>query len=200
MKTYVREKEAEWLSQAMDGDDQAFSRLVEAYQAPVYNLCYRMVGEAAEAEDAAQETFLKAYKALDRYDPDKKYINWILAIASNHCIDRLRKRRMKLVSIDEAVPIEDPYSPRPETALLARERQQAVQALLVKINPVDRAAVVLRYWHDMSYDEIAINLDVSVSAVKSRLHRARKQLALAWQESGTENAVIRGREHEASVV
>jgi len=83
----VLEEEKRWLLQARNGDEEAFSRIVEAYQRPVYNLCYRMLGDRMLAEDAAQETFLRAYLGLKRYDPKRAFINWLLSIASNHCID-----------------------------------------------------------------------------------------------------------------
>ena len=75
------QEEAQWLAAARRGDRNAFSKLVQAYQIPVYNLTYRMLGNAQEAEDAAQETFLRAYKRLNTYEPDKKFSNWVLSIA-----------------------------------------------------------------------------------------------------------------------
>jgi len=96
--------EKQWLNRAKQGDEEAFARIIERYQVPVYNLCYRLLSDPYEAEDAAQETFLKAYRSLSRYDMNKKFINWVLTIASNHCVDRLRRRRLKLVSLDEMVP------------------------------------------------------------------------------------------------
>ena len=81
-----------WIVRARRGDDEAFSRLVEAYQRPVFSVCYRMLGDAAEAEDAAQETFIRAYTCIDSYDPSRKFSSWLLAIASHYCIDLLRRR------------------------------------------------------------------------------------------------------------
>ena len=77
-------READWIKRARQGDDDAFAMVVEAYQGPVFNLCYRMLGDSFEAEDAAQEVFLKAYRNLGRFDPERKFVNWILSIASNH--------------------------------------------------------------------------------------------------------------------
>lgn len=177
----MQDVETQWLINARSGDAQAFGRLVDAYQTPVYNLCYRMLGDHYEAEDAAQEVFLRAYNAMDRYDPGRPFSTWILSIAAHHCIDRIRKRRMKTISIDE-----HPYrqltdhSPQPETALNNRERQEEVRTLLDSLSADDRAAVVMRYWYDFSYEEIAAALSLSVSAVKSRLHRARRTLAERW--------------------
>ena len=93
------EDEKRWLQEARAGDEEAFSRIVEAYQRPVFNLCYRMLGERTLAEDAAQETFLRAFLGLKRYDPKRPFITWLLSIASHHCIDRLRRRRLRLVPL-----------------------------------------------------------------------------------------------------
>jgi RNA polymerase sigma-70 factor (ECF subfamily) len=93
--------EKTWIIQAQHGNDDAFTNLVETYQKPVYNLCYRMLGESEAAEDAAQETFLKAYQNLSRYDRERSFATWLLSIAAHYCIDRLRRRRFPSVSIDE---------------------------------------------------------------------------------------------------
>src|SRR5258708_24687982 len=89
-----------WVIQAQHGSDEAFTRLVEAYQVHVYNLCYRMLGEPEAAEDAAQETFLRAYQHLHRYDQTRPFGTWLLSIAAHYCIDRLRRRRFSMVSMD----------------------------------------------------------------------------------------------------
>ena len=191
--------EAEWLEKARRGDELAFAQIVEAYQRPVYNLCYRMLGDGYEAEDAAQETFLRAYKYLKRYDPNRSFATWLLSIASHHCIDIIRKRRMRLVPI-EALPGETLPDPgiTPETAVRIGEDQQAVQALLQELSPTDRSAVILYYWYEYSYEEIAEALSLTVSAVKSRLHRARKALGAAWQTKKAESeSALKRKRHES---
>ena len=97
----MENQELIWLEQARRGDRQAFARLVEAYQGPVYNLSYRMLGNAVEAEDAAQETFLRMYTKLHTYQPERKLSSWVLSIASHYCIDRLRRRRGQWLSLDD---------------------------------------------------------------------------------------------------
>jgi len=94
--------EAEWLRLAQHRDEDAFVHLVEIYQTPVYNLCYRMLGSAVEAEDASQETFWRAYQAIDRYDPNRSFITWLLSIAAHHCIDLQRKRQLPTIDLDLA--------------------------------------------------------------------------------------------------
>ncbi len=168
----------EWVNAAVEGDQDAFSELVYTYQESVYNLCYRLLGERTEAEDAAQEAFLRAYLNLNRYDPSRSFKTWLLSIASNHCIDRLRRRRIHWLSIDEPLPSlslrED--DPEPEDVAISREQSKAMQKLLNELPPDYRAAVVLRYWYDYSYIEIADILDTTESAIKSRLFRARQLL------------------------
>ena len=177
-----------WVFQAQQGSDEAFTQLVEMYQKPVYNLCYRMLGEPEAAEDAAQETFLRAYQNLHRYDSSRSFGTWILSIAAHYCIDKLRKRKFAVFSMDAededgaTFELADPASPDPEAESANREERSHLQALLKDLDPTDRAAVVMRYWYDYSEVEIAQSLNLTVSAVKSRLHRSRRELAEMWQK------------------
>jgi RNA polymerase sigma-70 factor (ECF subfamily) len=128
---------------------------------------------------------LRAYANLSRYDPQRSFKTWLLSIASNHCIDRLRKRRLTWLSIEEEGMMPHPAlvssEPSPEDAYMDAERSNDMQALLSQIPPDYRAVVVLRYWYDMSYTEIAETLDTTESAIKSRLFRARQALAKAME-------------------
>jgi RNA polymerase sigma-70 factor (ECF subfamily) len=181
----MNEQEQIWVQQALEGDRQAFNRLVEAYQRPVFNLTYRMLGNPEEAEDAAQETFLRAYSRLHQYDSRHKFSTWIFSIANNHCIDRLRKRRTTSVSIDDNPVLQnlEGDAPMPEGTAVAHEQAAEVQALLEKIDPDYRTPLILRYWEDLSYEEIAESMDITVSAVKSRLFRARQKMAALYAEA-----------------
>ena len=175
----------EWIDKACLGDDEAFAKLVETYQNPVYNMCYRMLGEGGAAEDAAQETFWRAYQNLKRYDSQRSFITWILSIAAHYCIDQQRKHRIQLFELDEFPDFDlgDPNLPSPETELHQNEEETALHNLINTLQPTDRAAVILKYWYDCSEVEIAEMLNLSVSAVKSRLHRTRKQLATSISAS-----------------
>jgi RNA polymerase sigma-70 factor (ECF subfamily) len=183
----VSEQVNDWLARARKGDDEAFALLVETYQKPVYNLCYRMLGDAQEAEDAAQECFWRAYRALHRYDPQRSFITWLLSIAAHYCIDQQRRRRLPIYSIDliseEIVP---DNAPSPETSATQSEQDRMLHQLMSAMKPLDRAALVLRYWYDLSDQEISQVLSTSVSAVKSRLHRARLSLAENWRITQSE--------------
>lgn len=170
----------QWIEQTRKGNRQAFGELVGAHQHSVYNLAYRMLNDRGEAEDVAQETFLRAYASLDRYDAERPFRTWLLSIASNQCIDRLRKRRLTWLSLEEPLPPHPALSSdeiEPEDAAIQNERNAFIQTMLADLSPDYRAAVVLRYWYDLSYTEIAEMLDTTESAIKSRLFRARQVLA-----------------------
>ncbi len=177
----------ELVVQTLNGEREAFTELVSRYQRSVYNLTYRMLGEAREAEDAAQEAFMRAYQHLKRYDTKRSFKTWVLSIASNYCIDRLRKRRLIWLSIDEPLPPHPALSssqPSPEQSAVNSERQSTVRSMLGELQPDYRAAVILKYWYDMSYAEIAETLDTTESAIKSRLFRARQMLAKKIEARG----------------
>jgi RNA polymerase sigma-70 factor (ECF subfamily) len=180
--------EQDIITLARQGDQAAFTMLVQTYQTAIYNLCYRMLGEADQAQDATQETFLRAYTQFHRYDPERSFKTWILSIASHYCIDRLRRRRVTWVDIDDEPLAGHPMLREkrvgPEDSALQRERAADVQALLETLPAKDRAAVVMLYWYDLSYQEIAEATGATVSAVKSRLHRARAAMADALETKG----------------
>lgn len=179
----MQDIEVKWLDRARDGDPQAFAQIVDRYQKPVYNLCYRMLGNAEDAEDAAQETFLRAYRSIRRYDRNRSFSSWLLAIAAHYCIDQYRRRKLTTVSVEE-LPFPDLSDDQPnmENRLSKKEEMLHIRSLLEILDPIDRAAVVLYYWYDYSYQEICETLSLSTSALKSRLHRARKAMAQRWLE------------------
>ena len=176
------------VARARAGDGQAFSRLVAAYQTPIYNLCYRLLGNPHDAEEAAQEAFLRAYTRLDSYDPARPFKTWLFSIAHHYCIDRLRRRRLIWLSLDDEPELQPANwraaTPTPEEQAMRREREADVQAALDSLPPKDRSALIMRYWYDLSYEEIAQATASTVSAVKSRLHRARCSLAPMVKPAG----------------
>lgn len=171
--------EGQWVADAMRGDQRAFGHLVDAYKVPVYNLCYRVLGNPGDAEDAAQETFVRVYTHLRSYNPQQKLSSWILAVASHYCIDRLRRQHIQWLSLDETLPVPaaSQDEPQPEDSLMERETRDEIRDLLQALSAEDRLVIALRYWQDLSYEEIAHLLGATESAVKSRLHRARQILA-----------------------
>lgn len=180
----MRDDEATCILQAQQGNPQAFGSLVDLYQRPVNNLCYRMLGNAEDAEDAAQETFLRAFKAIRRYDINRSFLTWLLSIAAHYCIDQIRRQKVPLVSVED-LPYPDLPDPEPgvEAAYFQKEDRSRIQKVLGVLDATDRAAVIMFYWNDFSYEEISKALSLTISAVKSRLHRARRAMAMQWIEN-----------------
>ena len=174
-----------WLKAALQGDSHAFSCLVETYERPVFNLCYRMLGNTQDAEDAAQETFLRAFQSLKRFEMGRSFSTWLLSISAHHCIDQLRKRRFHMVSVEE-LPEAELSEPTPGVERIFDQKNESgrIQKLLDILNPIDRAAVVMYYWYDYSYEEICDALSISMSALKSRMHRSRRTLLEQWNSQG----------------
>ena len=161
---------------ALQGDQAAFGDLVTRYQMAVYNMAYRMLGNPTEAEDAAQEVFVRAWKQLHSFQPERRFSTWLLSIASHHCIDLLRRRRPSAPLDDVAlyVPSDDPA---PLDTVLQGEQSDMVRNLLDTLPDKYRSVTILRYYNDLSYDEIAKMTGLTESAVKTQLHRARRMLA-----------------------
>jgi RNA polymerase sigma-70 factor (ECF subfamily) len=170
------------------GDQDAFAQLVERYKEPVYHVAYRMLGNAAEAEDVAQETFVRAYTQLGTYKTEHRFSTWLLSIASHLAIDQLRRRRFLALPLED-VPFLDwlaDSDTSPEQAAIEGEQHDEMQQLIAKLPAKYRAVVILRYWQDLSYEEIATTLNLTPALVKARLHRARELLARHIKEDEKE--------------
>jgi RNA polymerase sigma-70 factor, ECF subfamily len=170
------------VEQIRKGNQSAFSLLVQRYQGAVYSLCYRMTGDAQEAEDLAQEAFLRLYRSVGGFRHGTRLRPWFHRIAVNVCLDALRKRREATVPLDKLLEME--IQPRtasreemPEEAYLSREARADVQRGLLALSGDYRVVLILRYLEDLSYREIAEVVGVPVSTVETRLFRAKKMLA-----------------------
>lgn len=192
--------EVECLELAKSGNQEAFTQIVENYQNPVFNMCYRMLNNSQTAEDAAQETFWRAFKNIHRYDSKRPFATWLLSIAAHYCIDQQRRKKLPAIDLDEIIEfdVEDP-TPKPESIVVKNEITEEVQQQLAKLSESDRAVLVLRYWYEMSEEEICATLSLSRSAVKSRLHRARQHMAEHWTETQKKQA-LEGRRHETQPI
>ncbi|MFB5677627.1 RNA polymerase sigma factor SigW [Paenibacillus terreus] len=168
----------------LKGDQRAFAELVELYKDKIFHLTYRMLGNRHEAEDMVQETFLRVYRNLDKYDPNQKFSTWIYRIATNLCIDRLRRRK-PTYSLDAEINEQegsdgyamlpsDERTPEGETLLLETQTQirEAIDSLPAKYKSI----MVLRYLQDMSLQEISDVLNLPVTTIKTRVHRGREFL------------------------
>jgi RNA polymerase sigma-70 factor (ECF subfamily) len=161
------------------GDREAFAELYGAHAEPVARLCRRLLGSEQDAQDARSEVFLRAREAIASYDPRRAFRSWLLAIASHHCIDRLRRRALEGRLFEPADLAEDTLpeaGPTPLGSALLRERRDQLFAALDALAPRQRAPLVLRYFAELSYDEIAALLGVSTREVGVLLFRAKLRL------------------------
>jgi len=178
-------KDVELVELVLAGEQDAFEALVERYKDAVQNLAYRMLGNTTEAEDVTQEVFVRAYTQLATYKPAHKFSTWLLSIASHLAIDQLRRRRFLALPLED-VPFLEWIVDRgtgPEQSALEEEQQDEIQVYLQRLPGKYRAVIVLRYWYDFSYEEIARTLELTPPLVKARLHRARELLARYMQEN-----------------
>jgi len=168
------------VQQTLAGDLEAYGALVDRYRKRVYNLAYRMLGDRERAEDAAQEAFIRAYRALKSYRPTGRFASWLFATASHLCIDRLRQRPFAQASLDEPGlrpdPAEEGVSADPPAAYGRTETQAHVHQALGRLPHTQRLAIALVHLQGLSYEEAAEVMGCPVGTVKSHAHRARNTL------------------------
>ena len=170
--------------EAKRGSEEAFRELVERFHRPVYALLVRIVRQPELAEDLAQDSFLKAWKALARFDPGRKFSSWMFKIAHNTALDELRRGGLETVSLDApfAAGDEPPELPadlaaeNPLLRTLARESGRVLERAISRLRPAYRGILLLRFAQEMSYDEIAEVLGVPLGTVKIHIFRARADL------------------------
>jgi RNA polymerase sigma-70 factor (ECF subfamily) len=170
-------------ARAVDDRKELFEQLLRSTSRQTYNLAFRLTGNAAEAEDLVQETFVRAYRFFHRYDESLPFINWVCRIMSNAHIDMMRRRgRLKLTSLEQPTAsgfatIDAPdYDSSPDRDLMEQSMDENVQTCLNEMTPAFRQAVLLADVEGMAYEEIAEIMNTSVGTVRSRIHRGRRQL------------------------
>lgn len=170
----------------LDGEEAACARVLDLYRDRVFNLLCRLTQNPSDAEDLAQEAFLKAFRNLDRYDPSRPLLSWLFAIAHNTAMDFHRARRPALVSLDAAEePLELPdRTPGVESAVEASFRGQAIELALSGLPPLYREILVLRHQEELGYEEIGRILGLPSGTVKNRLFRAREKLKAGLEAAG----------------
>lgn len=172
------------IKQVIKGDQDAFGEIVEIYKNSVYQLCFRMLGNSHEAEDIAQEAFLRAYVNIKSFNQDLKFSTWLFRIATNLCIDRIRKKKPDYyldaevagtegLTMYSQIPSETKL---PEKELESLELQETVQKEILKLPEKYRSAILLKYMEDLSLNEISEILDLPLGTVKTRIHRGREAL------------------------
>jgi len=179
------------VQKSLAGDERAFAELVTRYTGALYRLSWRMLRNEEEARDAVQEVFLRVHRALGSFDQRRKFSTWVLRITTNHCIDRIRRRRLKTLSIDLDDTEEDRApiilvdgGPTPEVNYGRASLRELLDGLVAQLPPIYRAVVELRYKQELAYEEIAEVLDIPLGTVKARLHRAHRHLKAGLEATG----------------
>lgn len=171
------------IDQAVGGDDKAFAKLMQRYKRPVYHMILKMVRNVDDAEDLMIESFAKAFKSLHRFKKDFTFSTWLFRIATNNTIDFIRKKKLNTMSIENSYTDDDGQSvgidvedenldPQEET--IKAQKSEIVQVFVDKLPAKYQKLVRLRYFSELSYEEIAVELDAPLGTVKAQLHRARE--------------------------
>ena len=177
--------EADLLRAGRAGDQTALARLLAPYRQPLYALCRGMLGTVDDAEEAVQETFLRALRALPRFRGDASVRTWLFRIATNNTIDFIRKKKLNTLSIENTFTDDDGQSVSidvedvnldPQEETIKAQKAELIQVFVDKLPAKYQKLVRLRYFHELSYEEIAVELDAPLGTVKAQLHRARQLL------------------------
>lgn len=169
---------------ARGGNQKAFETLLKKYRNLVYHLMLKMVRNPQEAEDLCQEAFIKAFNALSSFNEEFAFSTWLMKIATNNCIDHLRKRKLRTYSIDEPLQYKDEqvqvelpdHDPTPDRQLLNQERRKLIDNAIQSLPPRYRHVIILRHQEEKSYEDIAEILKLPLGTVKARIFRAREML------------------------
>ncbi|MDP4964549.1 MAG: sigma-70 family RNA polymerase sigma factor [Salibacteraceae bacterium] len=177
-------RDLDLVDSALSGSQRAYTQLMSAYRENIYFMMFKMVNNRDDAEDLTIEAFGKAFKRLDQYRPDFAFSTWLFKIASNNCIDFLRKKKKAtLVSLDQGYSNEDGDEStidieednlNPEQAFMKEQRKEEMHKIVDQLKPKYKQLVELRYFNEMSYEEIADELSLPLGTVKAQLFRARE--------------------------
>lgn len=180
------------VAKAKTGDQLAFEKLMTRYRESIFFMVLKMVHNRDDADDLTIEAFSKAFQSIANYSADYAFSTWLFKIATNNCIDFIRKKRLQTTSIEqsrkgddgEVVPIAvRDHNPDPEEAMVKEQRAAKIRAAIEKLNPKYRSLIELRYLDELSYEEIADKLDLPLGTVKAQLFRAKEMLYNALKDT-----------------
>jgi len=179
------QQDIELVNKARKGDQLAYGELLGRYRDAIYFMLLKMVNSPVDAEDLTIEAFGKAFKNIDQYTPNFAFSTWLFKIATNNCIDFIRKKRASHVSLDQTIDGEESLAPStliqsddldPESYMINKQKIKHMRKIVSRLKPRYRQLVELRYFKEYSYDEIAVELDIPIGTVKAQLFRARELL------------------------
>ncbi len=174
------------IDMAVGGDDKAYAKLLQRYKRPVYHMILKMVRNVDDAEDLMMESFSKAFRSLHKFKKDFTFSTWLFRIATNNTIDHIRKKKVNTMSIENtwtdddgqsvSIDVEDKGILNPQDEAIKAQKEELIQVFVNMLPPKYQKLVRLRYFHELSYEEIAVELGAPLGTVKAQLHRARELL------------------------
>jgi RNA polymerase sigma factor (sigma-70 family) len=172
------------IGRAIEGDQRAYQELMNRYKSQIYSLMYRMVHSSAESEDLVQEAFMKAFTSLRNFNYEYAFSTWLYKIATNNCIDHLRKKKLHTLSIDAPIAYKDTtynieipdLTYYPEKEIMRNERSSIIKVAIDELPEKYKTVILLRHSEELSYEEIAVMLKIPIGTVKARIFRAREML------------------------
>lgn len=180
-------EDLQWVTLAQQGDQKAFAKLMQRYRESIFFMVLKMVHNRNDAEDLTQEAFTKAFNYIDNYSVDYAFSTWLFKIASNNCIDFIRRKRIQTTSLESSSNSTDEgeitttiavvdYNPTPEQSIIKQQRIEKIRSLLEELSPKYRKLIELRYFEELSYEEIVEQLDIPDGTLKAQLYRAKNAL------------------------
>lgn len=188
----IQEADRILIRDALVGNQRAYDELIKKYRGSVYNLVYRMIENRQEAEDIVQETFIKAFNALKTFNEEFAFSTWLFKIATNNCIDTLRKRKLQTYSLDTPVQTKDGEVSRdfaderysPEQSTISSESTSIILDAILDLPHKYQMVINMRHKEDKSYEEISYILEIPIGTVKARIFRARELLKRKLKDRG----------------
>lgn len=186
-------QDIELVEKARQGNQQAYAQLLGSYRDAIYFMLLKMVNNPSDAEDLTIEAFGKAFKNIDQYTPNYAFSTWLFKIATNNCIDFIRKKRGSHLSLDQTIDDEDGISPSsilqsdhpdPEANMINQQKIMRLREVVLRLKPRYRNLIELRYFKEYSYEEISEELDLPIGTVKAQLFRARELLLNILNRTG----------------
>ncbi|WP_077212538.1 RNA polymerase sigma factor [Bacillus dakarensis] len=169
------EEERQWIEEVLSGNKQAYAQIINKYKNPLYATILRMTGNQQDAVDLVQESFIKIYRQLEKFDGKGSFSSWMYRVAINHCMDEFRKKRFKMEQVEvKENDVKDFH--HPEVIFLKKEKNRQLEKLIGSLPEDERMILLLRYVNEQSYNEISEFMNLSVATVRNKLHRAKKKL------------------------
>lgn len=175
VRRFVMDEDLKWIKEVLKGNKQAYAHIINKYKNPLYATILRMTKNPQDAQDLVQEAFIKVYSQLEKFEQKGSFSSWLYRVAINHCMDEFRKKSytIKKVEMDEGNTVNPNH---PEIVFLKKEKNRQLERLIATLPEDERMIILLRYVNELGYREISEMMDISLTNVRNKLHRAKKKM------------------------